>query len=67
MMWCFAKVNSKLAEIYFEKDKKGKNKVFAHCYVDSKDFKSKKEKLWIRNETKKFAFTYKNKKYIEIN
>ncbi len=65
-MWCFAKINNKLAEIYFEKTKSGKNKIIGHCYVSLKDFKSRQEKSWLENDTKKFKFTYKNKKYIEI-
>jgi len=64
-MWGFAKLNGNLAEIYFKKDKSGKNKIFGHFYVDVKSYKSKKEKLWITNDAKKFIFSYKNKKYTE--
>jgi hypothetical protein len=52
-MWCFAKINGKLAEIYFEK-KGGKNKIYAHRFVDEKDYKTKTEKKWIEEDTKKF-------------
>lgn len=65
-MWCFAKVNGKLAEIYFEK-KRGKNEINAHCFVDLKDYKTKREQKWIEKDTKKFNFIFKNNKYIDLN
>lgn len=63
MSWCFAKVNNKLAEIYFNKKKNGKNKIFAHCFVKRKDLKTKEEQKWIIEDTKKIKAIYKNKKY----
>lgn len=64
-MWCFAKVNGKLAEIYFE-ERRGKNKVCAHCFVDEKDYKTKQEKKWIESDTKKFKFSFKKGKYTNL-
>lgn len=61
-MWCFAEVNGKLAEIYFEK-RRGKNEVYAHCFVQKKEYKTKRELRWIEEDTKKFKFIYKNGKY----
>lgn len=40
MPWCFAIINNKLAEIYFEK-KKGKIKIEGHCYVKKEEFKTR--------------------------
>lgn len=69
MGWCFAKINNKLAEIYFDEDKNGKdkNKIKGHCYVDARTFKSKQEKRWIELDTKKYKLTYRNAKYINQN
>ena len=39
MTWCFAIINDRLAEIYFEDE--GKNKILGHCYVDEKEYKTK--------------------------
>ena len=66
MNWCFAKVNSKLAEIYFEK-KRGKTKFLGHCYVKKSEYKTKRELAWIEEDTKKVKLDYKNKKYIELS
>ncbi|MEK7470889.1 MAG: hypothetical protein AAB622_02735 [Patescibacteria group bacterium] len=64
-MWCFGKVNGKLAEVYFE-EKRGKNEIYAHCFVDEKDYKTKREKMWIKEDTKKFKFSFKNSKYTDL-
>lgn len=64
-MWCFAKVNGKLVEIYFEK-KRGKNEIYAHCFVDEKDYKTKQEKKWIEADLKRVNLIFKNKKYSKI-
>ncbi len=63
-MWCFAKINGKLAEIYFDK-KNGKSKIRGHCYVKISEFKTKKELSWIKKDTEKFKFVYKNKIYTQ--
>jgi hypothetical protein len=63
--WCFAIVNNRLAEIYFENDdKKKKSIVWAHCYVKRSEFTTKKEQREIDQDTKRNRFTYRNKKYI---
>ena len=66
MNWCFAKVNNKLVEIYFEKSK-DKLKILGHAYVDSKEYKTKKEQLWIREEATKFKFIFRNGQYKDLN
>ncbi|MBI3290313.1 hypothetical protein HYZ78_02865 [Candidatus Microgenomates bacterium] len=65
MNWCFAKINNRLAEIYFEKTKK-EPKILGHCYVKASEYKTKKEQGYIKSDTAKFRFTYKNGKYSPI-
>lgn len=66
MHWCFAKVNNKLAEVYFEK--KGKKlKILGHAYVKSEEFKTKKEQKWIEEDTSKFKFIFRNSEYKGLN
>ena len=62
MAWCFAIVNRRLAEIYFEK-KRGKNRIFAHCYIRKEDFKTKKERKQIAEDTKRVKVVHRSKKY----
>lgn len=63
MHWCFAIINNRLAEIYFDRDKKGKPKFTGHCYVVKNDFKTKAEREAIREDVAKCKFTYRNGKY----
>lgn len=56
-------INKVLVEIHFE-EKEGGNKIFAHCYVKEKDYKTKKEQAWITGDTRKFRFAYRNGAYI---
>lgn len=66
MNWCFARINNRLAEIYFER--KGKKiKFLGHCYVKKFEYKTKREQKWIEEDTKRVKLVYKNKRYIEIN
>lgn len=37
MNWCFAIVNNRIGEIYFER-KGNRPEIFAHCYVKKSDF-----------------------------
>ncbi len=62
MNWCFAKVNHKLAEIYFKKQLR-KPKILGHCLVKKSEYKTKKELKWIEEDIKKFQFIYKTGKY----
>lgn len=63
MNWCFATINNKIGEIYFEKNKKGQTKLLGHCYVKREEFKSKQERKELEEDIKKFKIIYKNKKY----
>ena len=58
--WCFAKVNNRLAEIFFER--KGKKLVFyGHCYVDESEYKTKRDKQWINSDIKNIILFSKTK------
>ena len=65
-MWCFAIVNNKLAEIYFDK-KNSKVNIWAHCYVKKEEYKTKEEQKWIKEDTENIRVVYRNKKYKLIN
>lgn len=40
MSWCFAIINGRLAEIYFNETKKGP-KFLGHCYVEKSEYTTK--------------------------
>src|SRR3989338_1036985 len=53
MNWCFAKVNGRLAEIFFDReDDEDEPKMMGHCYVSASEYK-----------TKRCQFSYRNKVY----
>lgn len=56
--WQFALINNKLAEVFFSN-----GKVLGHCYIQDKDYKTKEEKKWIANDTKRAIFSYRNRRY----
>ena len=64
--WCFAIVNNKLAEIYFEKSR-DKTVFFGHCYIKKGEYKTKKEQEQIKIDTSKFQFIYRQGKYKNID
>ena len=64
--WAFALINGRLAEFHYEV-KKGKSYMTCgHCYVKRSEYKTKKEQRWIDTDTKKYRFTYRNKKYRRV-
>ncbi|MBU3965408.1 hypothetical protein KKG29_03925 [Patescibacteria group bacterium] len=63
MNWCFAVINGKLGEIYFEKNKNGQINFLGHCYVKREWFKTKQEQKCIGADVKKVKIIYRNKKY----
>lgn len=63
--WSFAIINNRLAEFHFEA-KKNKMVIMGHCYVDKSEYKTKKEQKWIIDDTTKYQFAYRNKKYRRI-
>ena len=58
--WCFAIVNGRLAEIYFDK----KYGIYGYCYVKKEDY-TKKEQKMINSDIKKCQFTYRKGYYID--
>ena len=65
MGWSFAMVNNRLAEIYFDHKKNGDPIMHAHCYVKKVDFKTERDQRHIEIDTKRYRFTYRNKKYFD--
>lgn len=65
MSWCFAIVNNKLAEIYFDEGKRGP-KIWGFCYVKKEEYESKQEQKWIKGDTAKLRFVYRKGKYERI-
>ena len=63
MFWCFAIINNRLAEIYFNKKKTKESKIMGHCYVGREDFKTNEEQNAIKEDTAKYRFVYLNKEY----
>lgn len=56
--WCFGLVNGKLAEIFYEN-----GKIFGHAYVSADDYKTKREKQWIRSDTQKVQLSFRKGVY----
>jgi len=63
MSWCFAKVNNRLAEIFFDEGKNKEPLIIGHCYVRRDEYKTKKEQKWIDVDLKKIKVVYRNKQY----
>jgi len=58
MNWCFAIINGRLAELYFEK-KSGNIAFIGHAYVKKDEFTTLKEQRYIRGDTKIHRFVYR--------
>ena len=65
MPWCFAIVNNKLAEIYFD-DYTKRIKMIGHCYVKKQEYRTRQEQKWIKKDIAKYRFVYKQGKYKKI-
>ena len=63
MDWCFALINNRLAEIFFEKNSKGENNIIGHCHVKREKYPTKREQKWIDQDTAKFKFSYRQGEY----
>lgn len=66
MYWCFALINKRLAEIFFE-EKNGEISMEGHCYVKASEYTTKTEKRQIKQDTVKHRFTYQNGRYKDQN
>ena len=64
-MWCFAIINGRLAEVYFEKSR-GKVKFHSHCYVKRSEYKTRAELQAIDEDIKKVKLSYRNGVYRDI-
>ena len=62
MGWCFAIINNRLAEIYFEKNKSG-IKFLGHCYVKESEYTLKEEREWIKKDIAKVQLVYRKGNY----
>ncbi len=63
MGWCFAIINNKLAEIYFEKNNRG-IKFLGHCFVKESEYRSmKEEKEWIKKDIARVQLAYREGNY----
>ena len=63
MNWCFALINNRLAEIYFDKTKGGKRKIHTHCYVRRNEFRTRHEQEMINADIKMVRLVYRDKQY----
>lgn len=63
MNWCFAIINKRIGEIYFEKAKNGQTKFLGHCYVKKEDFQIPEECRALEQDIKKVRITYRNGEY----
>ncbi len=63
--WAFAIINNRLTEFFFHNNKRGKSQISGHCYVAPNEYKTKAEQKMIIEDTKKYRFSYYNKKYTE--
>lgn len=64
MSWCFAMINGRLAELFFDREDDEKEpKILGHCYVSASEYKTRREQLMIGKDTKRYQFSYRNKKY----
>lgn len=58
--WCFAIINGRLAEIYFD-EKAGP---YAHCYIERKEYNKREQKM-IDADIKKCQFSYRKGYYFD--
>ena len=65
MNWSFAIINNRLAEIYFNKTKRGV-RFLGHCYVKKSEFKTKAEQRWIEEDTAKVRLMFRNDRYKRV-
>ena len=63
MYWHFAIINNRLAEIYFDKDKKGNPEFEGHCYVNREEFRTKAERKAIDEDIAEYRFSYRKGKH----
>ncbi len=62
MNWCFAKINGRLAELFFEKNG-NEPKVIGHAYVSVTKYTAKRELKLVEKDTAHYQLSYRNKVY----
>ncbi len=62
MTWCFAIINNRPAEIYFEK-KRDKTEITGHCYAKREEFDDEEERQAFDEDTAKYKFSYRRGEY----
>lgn len=65
MSWCYAIINNKFAEIYFERTK-GEPKILGHCYIKQDEYRTKKEQTMIEEDILTNKLSYRNGKYKRV-
>lgn len=60
MSWMFAIINRRLAEIFFEEKSGGRVECPGYCYVKRSEYKSRKERDYIREDTKRLKLRWKD-------
>ncbi|MDP2735588.1 MAG: hypothetical protein Q8P12_05275 [bacterium] len=63
MFWCFALINNRLGELYFDHDKKGRPRFSGHAYVDDVTDWEKAERKHIAIDIKANQFAYYRGQY----
>lgn len=67
MSWCFAVINGRTAEIYFDVEKNEQSKIWGHAYVKLQEFTAKREQNQIRKDTERFRFSYRKGAYRRLS
>ena len=63
MNWCFATINNRPGEIYFERIRSGQVKFLGYCYVKREDFTLKEERNAFDKDVKKFKIVCDDERY----
>ena len=61
MSWQFGVINGKLAEVFFKN-----KKILGFCYVSKDRYTTRKERGWIKNDTKKLRLSYRQKMFRDV-
>lgn len=67
MPWCFAIINNRLAEIFYEGKRLSSMRIYGHAYVNKNEYKTKTEQRWIEKDIEKFKFSYRKGRYMPKN
>jgi len=57
--WMFGIINRKLSEVFFEKKSSGKIECLGFCYVKKSEYKSRRERGYIQEDTKRLKLRWK--------